>query len=54
MRGGNFLAVLILLFALLLLWLAYSGNYKATFAALLRRYSGGSSLLSATGSGTAR
>ena len=48
MRGGNFLAVLLIVLAVLLLWLAWSGNYKATFAALLHPFQGGSSLLKAS------
>lgn len=52
MRGGNILALLLVLLALVLLWLAVSGNYHATFAALRNRYIGGSSLLTNPGNTT--
>lgn len=41
MRGGNLLALLLLFLAGVLLWLAYSGNYVATFQALGLPYRGG-------------
>ena len=44
MRGGNLLALLLIALAVLLLWLAVSGNYRATWLALLRKYQGGSQL----------
>lgn len=44
MRGGNLLALLLIVLAVLLMWLALSGNYKATWLALLIPYKGGSKL----------
>ncbi len=41
MRGGNFLALLLILLAWVMLWLAFSGNYRATFLALGLPYKGG-------------
>lgn len=43
MRGGNFLALGLIALAVVLMWLAVSGNYRATWQALLRKYQGGSS-----------
>lgn len=41
MPGGTFLALLLIGLAGLLFWLALSGNYKATWQALQRKYQAG-------------